>query len=136
MIAATLDEREHLAALKALVVAQPQTFPVHGFDDVPGTYANGGDLPPVWASLGVERRYVEVERSAGGTSRSGWRVSARGLGRDEDECRLVMFTVSRAFEQQLVTVDGASGLLRFESSTNPRYDDGRFWADAFWTYAL
>ena len=81
-----LDERTHFAALKAAVVARPQTFPVHGYDDVPGSNGRAGSLPPLYVSLSVERRYVEPSR-LGRAGRSGWRFSARSVGQTEAECR-------------------------------------------------
>lgn len=132
----TLDARAHFAALVAAVEAEPQTFPVLGYDDVPGANGNGGTTPPLYVSLTVERRYSPGGR-AGRAGTRGWRATARAVGYSEAECRLVLLTVANALDGAELTVAGVrSTPARLESEQSPEFDDARYSALAVYTYTL
>lgn len=141
--ALVLDERKHVAAIKTVLEAalgnEPGTVPpvgrVYDYGTVPGADGNAGTLPNIFTLLGLERRYVEPDR-AGRTSRSGWRLTVRYVGRTVDEARWAAAKVAAALETRLV-VDGVTSTpLTHESTQAIALDEGRFSGWAAFTYVL
>lgn len=126
----TLDERLHRTAIVAAVNAFEDDLPVYDYGKTPAT------LPPIFALLGIERRYVEPT-VAGRSHRSGWRVTIRYVGRTVDEARWAGLKVAEAIDEKRLTVDGATSTpVTHESTQAIALDDGRFAGYAIYTYAL
>ena len=133
--ALVLDERKHVEAIKAALTAALGANRVFDYGTVPGTDGNAGTLPPIFLLLGLERRYVEPTR-AGRTTRSGWRLTVRYVGRTVDEARWAAAKVAEALETRLV-VDGVTSTpVTHESTQAIALDDGRFSGWSAFTYAL
>lgn len=133
--ALVLDERKHVAAIKTLLNAALSPNLAYDYGTVPGADGNAGTLPPIFVLLGLERRYVEPT-GAGRTTRSGWRLTVRYIGRTTDEARWAAAKVAQAMETRL-TVDGVvSTPVTHESTQAIAPDDGRFSGWAAYTYAL
>ncbi len=132
----TIDAREHATALKAAISAQLGPHDVYDYDDVPGSNGNAGQLPPIYVVLSVERRYNPRLRVTARASTSGWRVSARGVGRTVDEARWALFQVATALNEVSLTVDGKpTSPIQFEADQAPALDDKRYSGLSLWTYS-
>ncbi|HKY58305.1 MAG TPA: hypothetical protein VJL80_09730 [Aeromicrobium sp.] len=136
------DERIHRDVLEPLLRAALGVEPVTGdqrlydYGEVPGADGNDGVLPSVYVLLTVERRYVGPRR-AGRAGRSGWRITARYVGRNVDEARWALDKVTDAIDEARLTIGGyVSTPVTHESSTAIEPDDGRFSGLTVWTYAL
>jgi hypothetical protein len=142
--APVLDEREHVEVFKAAVTAAlAPKWRCYGYDDVPGSPQNPDEnerrkpLPNIYVLVSLERRFVQPGRLIGRAGRSGWRVSFRGVGRTEDECRWALLRIANAVDELRFSIDGfRSTVLTHESSTSPEWDDRRFSAIKTYTYSL
>lgn len=145
--APVLDERLHVEAFKAAVsaamIAEGSPARCYGYDEVPGSTQSAGPdkvpgkLPNVFALVSVERRFFEPGRMVGRAGRSSWRLSFRGMGRTEWECRWALLRIAEAVDEVRFTIDGfRTGPVTHESSTAPAWDDGRFSATKTYTYTL
>lgn len=133
---AILDERQHIAALSTLMTATLGPDRVYDFGMVPGADGNPGDLPPIFALLALERRYVQPNR-AGRSGVTGWRLSVRYVGRSVAEARWAQMQVAAALNEVTLTIAGVTSTpVTHESTTAIALDDGRFSGLSSWTYAL
>lgn len=129
--APVIDERLHRTALIAAITAFEDDLPVFDYGKTPAT------LPPIFVMLAIERRYVEPQTSTGTTSRSGWRILFRFVGRTVDEARWAQMKLTQALDQKRLSIGGyTSTPVRHESSSAIAEDDGRYSGSAEWTYAL
>lgn len=136
------DEQAHDAVLRPLLAARLGTEPngdarVYSYGEVPGMDGNPGVIPGIYVLLTIERRYVPPVRMVARPSRSGWRVTCRGVGRTVNEARRAMNAATNALEDvrlQLGDVESTPLALEVAQSVEP--DDGRYSALATWTYAL
>lgn len=130
-----VDARPHLDAIKAAIADAMGSDDVYDHSDVPGRFGNPGDLPDVFVLVAVERRYSPVLRSAH-AGNVGWRVIVTALGTTVAESAWVLSRVADALnEQRLIIASQPTTRIQFESDTAPKFDDDRFTADAFYTYA-
>lgn len=137
MTAPGLDERDHAAALKAVIEAQLGQWKVYEYGEVPGLGKNAGQQPPIYVLLQVERRSLAPAHSSRTASRTGWRASIRAVGRTASECRWATHRVSLALDSQRVTVDGhLSTPVQHETTDSPEPDGDRYESLIRWTYAL
>lgn len=137
MSTTTLDERLHVAAIKAAIKAQFGPNNVYDYGTVPGADGNAGTLPNIFALVSLERRYNPNLTLAARASANGWRLSVRVVGRTMDEARWALLKVATALNEQRLTIDGrATTPLQYESPRPPELDDGRFSGLASYTYAL
>lgn len=145
--APVLDERKHVAAFKAAVdavmVAAGSPARCYGYDEVPGTSQDSDDdkvpgkLPNIYVMVSLERRFLQPARQIGRAGRSGWRLSLRGVGRTEAECRWALLKITDAVDEKRFTIDGfRTGPVAHESSTSPEWDDKRYAALKTYTYTL
>lgn len=129
-----LDPRPHHTAVKA-ALAPAVHEQVFNYDQVPGSPLHADEtLPDLFALVAVERRLV-YPRRAGLPGRSSWRLSVRYVGRTVLEALWVLDRVQDALDETRLTVMGSTSTpLLFESSASPQWDDGRYSAEAVWTY--
>lgn len=129
------DARPHATAAKAAIAAALGSSHVYDHGQVPGTYGSTAPLPNIFVLVAVERRASPVLRSAR-AGNVGWRLVVTALGRTVSESAWAAEKVALALNEQRLTVGGAETTrIQFESATAPRYDDGRFAANLFYTYA-
>lgn len=136
------DERTHRDVIEPLLRAALGVEPVTGsqrvydYGKVPGADGNTGTLPSIYVLLTVDRRFVGPRR-AGRAGRSGWRITARCVGRTVDEARWALDKVTDAIDETRLTIGGyVSTPVTHESSTEIAPDDGRHSGLTVWTYAL
>ena len=130
-----VDARPHGTAVRAAIAAALGTAHVYDHGKVPGANGNEGTLPEIFVLVAIERRYSPVLRSAH-AGNAGWRVLTTALGRTVAESEWAQARVAAALNEQRLTVAGApTTRIQLESTTAPKFDDGRFAADAFYTYA-
>jgi len=135
------DEQAQWDALKALLTAGEIGDHVYDFGRVPGEKDVPGDTPDAFVLLSVERRYVAPNR-AGGTDRTGWRVSCRFVDTSAANARLVGGWVRAALEStpgrgRRITVNGVTSTpITHETTSAVEADDGRYSGLSQWTYAL
>ena len=133
-MSALVDARPHATAVKSAIAAALGSLHVYDHGQVPGTYSNTGSLPNIFVLVAIERRQSPVLRSARAGD-AGWRVITTALGRTVAECNWARLKVAEALCEQRLEVSGFSTTpIQFESDTAPKYDDGRFAADAFYLY--
>lgn len=136
MSTVTLDSRPHIAAIRAAIKAEIGPNNVYEYGQVPGADGNAGTLPNIFVLVAIERRYNPTLNLAAKAGATGWRVSARAVGRTVDEARWALFKVATALNEQRLTIEGrATTPLQFESDRTPEKDDGRFSGVAMYTYA-
>lgn len=142
--APVLDEREHVEVFKAAVTAKlGPKWRCYGYDEVPGSSQDSdgqtlrGALPNIFVLVSLERRFLQPARLIGRAGRSGWRVSFRGVGRTEDECRWALLRIAEAVDELRFSIDGfRSTVVTHESSTSPEWGDRRYSAIKSYTYSL
>lgn len=131
-----IDEKAHATVLRALLL-EPLNQHVYSHGQIPGADGNEGSLPDIYVVLTVERRYAGAPRKSGSTTRSGWRVLVRGVGRTVNEARWALTQATEALEDVRIVIDDvASTRITFETSTPIAPDDGRQSGLVEWTYAL
>ena len=93
-------------------------------------------LPPAYNEVTVERRYGDSYRSCGSTSRRGYRIAVRSLGRTIEGALEMRQAVEAALEDQRLTVDGLPTTpIRFETAQQVDDDEpGWFSGMSLWTY--
>jgi len=138
--APVVDERTHFAALKTLL-STPLNGHVYEYGSVPGDQNNPvaaertKPMPPIFALLSVERRYVESPRAV--ASRSGWRITVRAVGTTPAEARWALLRATDALEGRRLSIGGQTSTpVAHESSQAIELDDGRFSGLQVMTYAL
>lgn len=130
-----VDARPHGTAVRAAIAAALGTTHVYDHGKVPGAAGNEGTLPEIFVLVAIERRYSPVLRSAH-AGNAGWRVLTTALGRTVAESEWAQAKVDAALNEQRLAVAGTpTTRIQLESTTAPKFDDGRFAADAFYTYA-
>lgn len=139
--APAIDVRDHIAAIKSAIDAQFGEWHAYEYGEAPGDPQNpdaaerAEPLPPIFAQVAVERRFVPPRRSTAQAGRSSWRVSVRAVGRSASEALWAWRRVNLALDEaSLVIGDAVTTPLQHESSTSPEPDDGRFSALALFTY--
>lgn len=137
-----LDTRAHAAAIKAAIHATVGPIPsttdtrTYDYDEVPGVNGNTGNQPNIYVVVSLERRHNPNLRATAQAGLTGWRVAARANGRTVDEVRWTLLKVAEALNEASLTVDETRTTpLQFESDEAPQYDDDRYTAVAFYTYA-
>lgn len=129
--APVVDQRPHVAAVKAAIKSTFGRWDAYEYDEVPDP------LPFIFALVSVERRFVPPRRTTGHAGRSSWRVGVRSVGRTADECLWAVAKVAEALDEALLTVDGyGSTLLSHEDTSDASADEGRFSATSFYTYTI
>lgn len=141
--APAIDARPHATALKTAITATLNEWSAYDLDEVPGGKYTADEelrkqpLPPMYAVVHVERRYVPGLRSSGQASRSSWRVTVVAVGTTVDEARWVLDRADEALDSARLDVDGRrTSPLAFELSSSPEPDEGRFSARTQYTYTL
>ena len=131
-----VDARPHGTAVRAAIAAALGTGHVYDHGKVPGTNGNNeGTLPEIFVLVAIERRYSPVLRSAR-AGNAGWRILTTALGTTVAESEWAQAKVATALDEQRLTVAGTpTTRIQLESTTAPKFDDGRFAADASYTYA-
>lgn len=140
-----IDPRVHTAAVKAALnstLGSVNPVPSSGplgkaldYDEVPGANGKGGTLPHIYVVVSVERRAGAPLRGTATTGRTGWRISARCVGRTVDEALWAMFKVATALNEVRLTIDGLPTTpVQFEADQTPEWDSGRYSALARYTY--
>lgn len=137
-----VDARIHAAAVKvALNTALGVKVQAYDYDEVPGAKTNPDalqrllPLPNIYVAVSVERRFIGQLRNSASTGRTGWRVSARSLGRTVDECRWAMFRVATGLNEKRLTIAGTTTTpIQFESEQAPEWDEVRYTAVSLFTY--
>lgn len=136
------DERKHDAAIRPLLAARlgdeaNGDSRVYAYGEVPGMDRNPGVIPDIYVLLTIERRYAPPVRMVGRPSRSGWRVTCRGVGRTVNEARWAMNASTNALEDlRLQIADATSTPLTLEVAQLVEPDDGRFSGLVTYTYVL
>lgn len=132
--APALDPRPHHAAVKA-ALAPAVHDQVFNDDEVPGSPQHADEtLPDLFALVAVERRIV-YPRRAGLPGRSSWRLSVRYVGRTVNEALWVLDRTQDALDEFRLTVSAVTSTpLSFESSSPPRWSDGRYAGEVVYTY--
>ncbi|HEY0891236.1 MAG TPA: hypothetical protein VGE38_16665 [Nocardioides sp.] len=138
-----MSDDEVWEAVKALLLTAPGFKGQHVYDDdeVPGSNGNPGTLPPAFAVLSVERRYVPPNRQ-GGTARVGYRAAVRHVGTTATNARRVGKWVQDALESspgrgKKITVGGVKSTAITHESTNAVAKDGTEHSGlSQWTLAL
>jgi hypothetical protein len=138
-----LDERDHAAVLTALIDAamgpDPDTTKsrVFTYGKVPGADGNPGTLPRIYALISIERRFTPANKAVAMTTRSGWRVSVRYVGKTVLEAQWANAKIAAALDQQYITVNGLTSTpLIHESTSAVAPDDGLYSGLVGFTYAL
>lgn len=135
-MSALVDPRPHATAIKSAIAAALGSAHVYDHAELPGGYNDpDGTLPNIFVLVAIERRQSEVLRSAR-AGNAGWRIVLTVLGRTVKECDWARLKVAEALGEQRLEVSGFwTTPIQFESDTAPRFDNGRFAADALYTYA-
>lgn len=130
------DPRAHAAAVELILEAHVGADRVFAWGEVPGLDDNPGETPPLCVLLQVARANrpaLQMGRTSGRTS---WRIAARAVGRNADECRWVLDRISQALSGTRVPVGpDASTPVQFESADDAGPDDGCMSALTTWTYS-
>jgi hypothetical protein len=135
-VSVVLDSRAHATAVKAAIKAQLGPNNAYDYDEVPGTNGNAGILPNIYVLVTVQRRFNGNRRLTAQAGLTGWRISARAVGRTIDEVRWAMFKVATALNEERLTISGSTTTpIQFETDQAPESDDGRFSGLALYTYA-
>lgn len=133
----TRDTRPHAAAVKAALEATVGADRVFEYGEVPGADNNPGELPPIFVLITVERRTGALTRAGAYAKASGWRVTARAVGRSISECRWTLAKISTALDEQRLTIGGNTTTpIQYESGQAPELDEGRFSALDVYTYVI
>lgn len=133
----TLDARAHVVAVKAAIKAQSGATNVYDYGTVPGFDGNSDKAPDNYILITVERRFGAPVRLTTQAGLSGWRITARSVGRSVHNTRLSMFQVATALNENRLPIDGRTTTpIQFESEQPPELDSGRFSGLSVYTYAI
>lgn len=128
----TIDARAHVTAVKAAITAQLGQWSAYGYDQVPT-----GDLPNIFVTVAAERRSSPRARIGSQAELIGWRISATAVGRTVNEALWALSRIDDALDEVSLTIDAQTTTpCLFESGTSPKYGDGRYAGDVFYTYVL
>lgn len=139
MVVPMLDERPHFVAVKAAIGGVDALLGAATYDygQVPGEDGNVGTVPESFVLLQFERMFVEPAQGSRMTSRTGWRLSVRGVGTTVNNARLALFQVATALDSVRLVINGKTSTpLQHDGSDAPRADDGLFSGVSSWTYCL
>lgn len=129
------DERPHTTAILAALNAELTPRAAYLRGKVPGLDGNEGPEPVIYAIVDLERRNGNPPLRVARTTRRGWRVTVRGVGRTVAEAQWALAEVSTALEGVALTVDGTPTTpLIFEAADGVASDDGRYSGALTWTY--
>jgi hypothetical protein len=136
-----VDERPHVAAIIAAITAQlaipedgedPNIWQAFDVDDPELT----GDLPAIYVTVLIERRYGGRPGMSGAVRGVGWRITTRAVGTTIGEARWARVRIHRALEGRRLDVAGEfTTQIRFETERPIGEDDGRYAGSTEWTYA-
>lgn len=136
MTAYLVDQRPHATAIKAAIKAQFGPNNVYEYGQVPGANGVAGTLPNIFAIISLERRSNTFLRLPARAGNAGWRLAVRTVGRTVDECRWAQLRVADALNEARLTVgDKPTTPLQYEAGDAPTFDDGRFSAVDYYTFA-
>lgn len=141
--APVLDERLHMTVIKALLNDALKPYSAYEYGEVPGDQNNPDETkrdapkPAIYALVTVERRYAEITTLAALATRSGWRVTARSVGRSPNEARWAAFAISEAIEgANLAIGDQISTPVAHELTNGIEIDEGLYAGLSSYTYVL
>lgn len=104
MAAPELDERVHWDTIAAALNAKLGPDRVFGYGEVPGLDGNSGTVPPIFALLAIQRRFVAAKKSSRRAESSGWRISVRRAGETVDEAAWAALRITEALDDVRLTI--------------------------------
>lgn len=126
-----MSEESHAAA----VIAALTTATANPFDLDDAKRATDADLGAAYTEVLVTRRYGGAERQDGSTTRSGWRISTRAIGRTVTNARTMRDRAQEALKYVRLSIDGdLTSPIAFESEDPIGEDDGWYSGLTTWTY--
>lgn len=136
-MSALVDARPHASAVKSAIAAALGSSHVYDHSEVPGGSSKPDEpLPNIFVLVAIEVRYSPVLRGGRGGN-AGIRVVTAALGRTVSECQWAQHKVELALNEQVLTIadKATTRIQRPDGMGAPRFDEPRYVADTFYTYA-
>ena len=104
MSAPELDEIAHWDVIAAALTVRLGPSRVFKHGEVPGLDGHEGEVPPIFALLAIQRRFVAARKSSRRAESSGWRISVRRAAETVDEAAWAALRITEALDDVRLTI--------------------------------